>query len=100
MSERGEASRIGARQQKNSGRGKIQKGDITLEIGGTKFVGDIKEFSKSFGLSVDVWTKICTDTFKTDSDASPLLYLVLGEGNRKVRLAVIEYAILEGLLNE
>jgi len=52
MSERGEAKRDGAKQQKNSGRGDYQKGDATWR----SFVGIIKStknqslFRKIFGL--------------------------------------------------
>jgi hypothetical protein len=47
LSERGEAKRDGAKQQKNSGRGKIQKGDATWN----GFVVDYKEYSKSISIS-------------------------------------------------
>lgn len=94
MSERGEAKRDGARQQKNSGRGKIQKGDAVMG----PFVVDYKEYTKSISISQEIWAKICTDTFKVDRSRHPLLKLILGEGNRKTRLAVIEWALFEEML--
>ena len=94
MSERGEAKRDGAKQQKNSGRGKIQKGDATWN----GFVVDYKEYSKSISISEEIWAKICTDTFKVNRSYHPLLKLILGEGTRKTRLAVIEWELLEQLV--
>lgn len=91
MSERGEAKRDGAKQQKNSGRGKIQKGDATLG----SFVVDYKEYSKSISISETNWAKICTDTFKVSRSSHPLLKLILGEGARKTRLAVLEWELFE-----
>ena len=96
MSERGEAKRDGAKQQKNSGRGDYQKGDATWK----NFVVDYKEYEKSISISQDIWAKICTDTFKVNRDKYPLLKLILGEGNRETRLAVIEWELLEQLLEK
>jgi hypothetical protein len=95
MSEKSEAIRDGARQQKNSGRGKYQKGDAIWH----NFVVDYKESNSSFTLNKDVWSKICTDTFKVSRDMHPALKLIIGE-NSKIRLAVIEWSILEDLLGE
>lgn len=94
MSEKGEAKRDGARQQKNSGRGKIQKGDATWN----GFVVDYKEYSKSISISEEIWAKICTDTFKVSRSYHPLLKLILGEGARKTRLAVVEWALFEEMV--
>lgn len=94
MSERGEAKRIGAQQHKNSGRG-IKKGDATWK----NYVVDFKEYSKSFSLSQDVWAKAVTDCMKVDRSKSPAIIVVLGEGSRKIRLAVIELDELERLTN-
>ena len=94
MSERGEAKRIGAKLHKNSGRNQ-KKGDATWN----DFIVDIKEYSKSFSISQDVWAKVVTDQMKVDKTKSPALILVLGEGNKKVRLAVIELSELERLTN-
>lgn len=93
MSEKGEIKKIGARAHKNSGRGKYQKGDASLG----NFVIDIKEASKSFNINQDVWAKITTDCLKTDREKDPALMVVLGE-KIKVRLAVIEWEVLEELL--
>lgn len=92
MSERGEAKRIGATQHKNSGRG-TKKGDATWK----NYVVDFKEYSKSFSLSQEVWAKAVTDCMKVDKSKSPAIIVVLGEGSRKVRLAVIELDELERL---
>ena len=92
MSERGEAKRIGAQQHKNSGRG-IKKGDATWK----NYVVDFKEYSKSFSITQDVWAKAVTDCMKVDKSKSPAIIVVLGDGNRKVRLAVIELDELERL---
>lgn len=94
VSERGEAKRIGAKLHKNSGRNQ-KKGDATWN----NYVVDIKEYSKSFSISQDVWAKVVTDQMKVDREKSPALILVLGEGNRKTRLAVIELSELERLIN-
>lgn len=94
MSERGEAKRDGAKQQKNSGRGEYQKGDAVMG----PFVVDYKEYSKSISISQEIWSKICTDTFKVSRSSYPLLKLILGEGSRKTRLAVIEWALFEEML--
>ena len=42
-----------------------------------------------------MWAKICTDAMKVDPNKSPMLYVVLGG---KTRLAVVEYAVLEDLM--
>lgn len=94
MSERGEIKRIGATAHKNSGRG-MKKADASWE----DFVVDIKEYSKSYSVSQDSWAKIVTDTLRVDRKKSPALMLVLGEGNKKVRLAIIEWAELERLVD-
>jgi hypothetical protein len=83
--EKEEIKRDGGKAQKNSGRGKIQKGDAILE----PFCYDIKEYGKSFSLSKDVWAKICDDAFRSGR-REPALKVVLGEGNYKTRLWVIE----------
>lgn len=95
MSERSESKRLGAKQHKNSGRN-TQKGDATWR----GFVVDFKEASKSFTLNKDVWAKACTDAIKAGTDKAPAIILVLGEGNAKVRLAIIELDILNQLTEE
>ena len=95
MSERGEAKRDGAKQQKNSGRGNYQKGDAQWR----NFVVDYKEYEKSISISQSVWAKICTDTFRVDRSKHPVLKLILGSDARKTRLAVIEWSLLEDLID-
>jgi hypothetical protein len=92
MSERGELKRIGAKQHKNSGRGKV-KGDGSLD----DFVIDVKEYSKSYSVNQDNWSKIVMDTMMVDRSKNPALMLVLGKGNKKVRLAIIEWEVFEQL---
>ena len=94
MSEKSESKRIGAKQHKNSGRN-TQKGDATWK----DFVVDFKEASKSFTLNQDVWAKAVTDAIKAGTDKSPALIVVLGEGNKKTRLAIIELELLEQMVN-
>ena len=91
MSERGELKRIGAKQHKNSGRN-TKKADGSLD----EYVIDVKEYSKSFSVTQDVWAKIVTDTLKVDKNKSPVIMLVLGE-QKKVRLAIIEWNEFEEL---
>lgn len=91
MSERGESKRIGARQHKNSGRN-IKKGDATWE----NFTIDFKEYPKGFTINQDNWAKAVTDAMRNGND--PAIVAVLGEGQRKTRLAIIEFELLEQLL--
>jgi hypothetical protein len=84
---------MGAKVHKNSGRGMV-KGDGSLD----EFVVDVKEYNKSFTISVDAWAKICTDTMKVDRSKSPMLQLVLRDGDRTIRLCVVEWSIEEDLL--
>jgi len=93
MSERAESKRLGAKQHKNSGRN-TQKGDATWK----NFVVDFKEASKSFTLNKDVWAKAVTDSIKAGTDKSPAIIVILGEGNSKVRLAIMELEVLEQIL--
>lgn len=87
---------MGAKAHKNSGRGQYQKADGSIE----KFVVDVKEYSKSLSLSEDMWAKIVTDCLRTDNTKNPLLMAVLGSGGRKTRLAIIEWEVLEEILEE
>jgi hypothetical protein len=96
MSEKQELRRMGAKSHKNSGRGQYQKADGNID----RFVIDVKEYSKSISLNEDIWAKIVTDCLKTDNTKNPLLMLVMGSGGRKTRLAVIEWEVLEELLEE
>lgn len=91
MSEKNESKRIGAKQHKNSGRG-TKKGDATWN----NFTIDFKEVKKSFTVNQDVWSKAVTDAIRNGND--PAIVIVLGEGNKKTRLAVIEFSVLSDLL--
>lgn len=93
MSEANEIKRDGGTAQKNSGRGKIQKGDAKLG----PFCYDIKEFAKSFGLSKAVWGKVCTDAFRSGRMV-PALKVVLGEENEKIRLWVLDDGMFKEML--
>jgi len=91
VTERGEASRINAKLQKNSGRGRIQKGDATWK----SYVLDFKEFSRSFSITQSVWAKVVTDTLKVDRKRSPAICLIL---DGKTRLAIVEWSEFERLV--
>lgn len=93
LSERGESKRIGAKQHKNSGRN-MKKGDATWH----NFCVDFKEVGKSFTLNKEVWAKATTDAIKNRLD--PAIVVVIGEDANKTRLAVIELALLEQLLED
>jgi hypothetical protein len=93
LSEAGELKRIGAKAHKNSGRGQYYKGDGNTD----EFIVDVKEAGKSFTLNQDIWAKIVTDTLRTDKTKYPALLLAIGE-TQKIRLAVIEWAALEDLM--
>lgn len=93
-SERAELKRMGAKAHRNSGRGPYQKGDGSLE----EFIVDVKEYNKSFSISVDSWAKICTDAMKVDKKKSPMLQLVLRDEGRTIRLSVVEWSIQEDLI--
>jgi outer membrane phospholipase A len=92
MSEKAESKRIGAKQHKNSGRNN-QKGDASWE----NFVIDFKEYPNGIRIDKTVWAKAATDAIKNNKD--PAIVIVLGEGNKKIRLAVIEFDILEQLID-
>jgi len=77
----------------NSGRN-TQKGDASWKT----FVVDFKEVGKSFTLNKEVWAKATTDAMKNGKD--PAIVVVIGEGNAKVRLAIIEMSILEDMMEE
>lgn len=96
MSERAEAKRDGAKQQKNSGRGDYQKGDAQWK----DFVVDYKEYASSISISQSIWAKICTDTFKVSRNKYPVLKLILGKDNSKTRLAVIEWTLFEQMVEK
>lgn len=92
MSERSESKRMGAKQHKNSGRG-THKGDASWE----SFTVDFKEVGKSFTLNREVWAKAATDAIKNNND--PAIVVVIGEGNQKIRLAIVELSRLQQLVD-
>ena len=94
MSERSEVKRDNAKAQKNSGRGDYQKVDAQWN----QFLVDYKESKSSFNLNKENWAKICTDTFKVNRNMHPALKIIIGE-DVKIRLGIIEWAILEDLIN-
>lgn len=83
VTEKKEIKRFGGTPQKNSGRGKFNKGDAVLG----NFTVDVKEYSKSYSISRANWAKICTDAAKNGNE--PALMLALGEGAATVRVWVI-----------
>jgi hypothetical protein len=84
-SEAAEIKRAGAKAQKNSGRGAHHKGDATLG----PFLVDVKEYEKSYSVSIDNWAKICSDAVKREK-LQPALNIVLGANDgRKTRVWVI-----------
>lgn len=85
MSEATEAARDGARLQRNSGRGILEKGDAVLG----PYCVDYKEYDESFSVSRNVWAKATRDAVRMK--LQPALKLVLGEKekNAKTRLWVI-----------
>lgn len=93
MTEKSESKRIGAKQHKNSGRG-THKGDASWE----NFTVDFKEVGKSFTLNKEMWAKATTDAIRNGKD--PAIVVVMGEGNSKVRLAIIEMSILEQIVED
>lgn len=93
MSERGEIKRINAKGHKNSGRN-TKKGDATWN----NFTVDFKEYPKGFTVNQDNWAKAVTDALRNNND--PAIVVVLGEGNKKTRLAIIELELLEQILEE
>lgn len=85
MSEEQEIRRDKAVAQKNSGRGKIHKGDAKLD---DYWLVDYKEYPKGFTVDLNSWAKICTDAIRS-GNYEPTLKIVLGTGTNKVRLFVI-----------
>lgn len=92
MSEKSESKIIGAKQHKNSGRN-TKKGDASWK----NFTVDFKEVQKSFTINKDVWAKAVTDAIKNNND--PMILIIIGSGNSKVRLAVTEFSLIEELID-
>lgn len=93
MSEEVEIKQDGAKPQHNSGRGYRNKGDALLG----PFCVDIKEYVKSFSLSIDVWRKICSDAIHSQKE--PALKIVLGKDNNRVRLWVVSDDMFKRMLD-
>lgn len=85
MSEIEEIKRMGAVAQKNSGRGKVAKGDAIID---GYWLCDVKEYPKGYTVNLDNWAKTCTDAIRA-GEYEPTINIVLGEGKQKVRLFVI-----------
>lgn len=83
---------MGGTPHKNSGRGKVKKGDGSYE----NFTVDVKEAKSSFTLNKNVWAKACTDAVK-NRGTDPMILVVL---DGQTRLAVIELSVLEQLLED
>lgn len=94
MTEEREAKRDGARLQRNSGRGILEKGDATIG----PFTIDYKEYDESFSVSRKVWAKTKLDAWKNRN--MPALKLVLGskDSTDKVRLWVIDDTMFHEML--
>lgn len=85
-SELAEIKRFGGKPQPNSGRGAVRKGDAVLG----PFVVDVKEYGKSYSISMESWAKVNTDA-RISGHYSPALNLVLGDpGGARCRLWVID----------
>jgi hypothetical protein len=92
MSEKNEIKKINAKAHKNSGRGN-KKGDATWK----NFTVDFKEVEKSFTINKTVWAKAVTDAIKNNND--PMIITVLGKDSVKTRLAIIEFSLLEDIMD-
>lgn len=87
-SELAEIARFGGTPQKNSGRGAVKKGDATLG----PFLVDVKEYKKSYSVSVENWAKVSSDAVRAGR-YQPALAIVL---DGKVRIwAISERMFLE-----
>lgn len=92
MSEADELKRSGAKAQPNSGRGTHKKGDGVID---NAILVDVKEYGKSFSLSMNSWAKVSTDAARQGLLAA--LKIVLGkEGSFRLRLWVID----DSMMNE
>lgn len=93
MTELSEIKRFGGKPQKNSGRGKFNKGDATVG----PFTVDVKEYSKSYSISRANWAKICTDAAKNGNE--PALMLAIGEDASTVRVWVVSDGMFKEMLS-
>lgn len=90
QSELDEIKRFGGTPQKNSGRGAVKKGDAIL----MPFLVDVKEYAKSYSVSISNWAKASSDAIKAGG-YQPALNIVLGETNRVRVWVVSEEMFLE-----
>lgn len=88
-----EINKLGATPVHNSGRGLV-KGDGILYVDPENkesgyFTVDVKEYPKSYGVSLTTWRKIQTDAHKNKTE--PMLKIVLGseEENNRIRVIAI-----------
>lgn len=95
MSEKKEIARMGAKPQRNSGRGILEKGDATLG----PFLVDIKEYDESFSVSRKNWAKVQSDAFRAQQ-RQPTFALALGNPDRTdiLRLWVISDTMFHEML--
>lgn len=94
MSEAAEAKRDGARLQRNSGRGMLEKGDAQLG----PFIVDYKEYDESFSVSRSVWGKCKMDAWRMKGEAALKLVLGSKSSSDKVRLWVIDDTMFHEML--
>lgn len=99
-SEAYELSRLGAVPTKNSGRGAFNKGDGILydSSGEPVYTCDVKEYKIGYSLSLKNIAKVTTDAMKNGN--SPLLHVVLGEEEPRVRWVAIEEAMFLDMWEE
>lgn len=81
MSEAAEIKRMGAKAQRNSGRGILEKGDAKL----FPFLVDIKEYDESFSVSRKNWAKLTSDAYRAQISV-PAFFLALGSDDDKTKL--------------
>lgn len=94
-SELKEVKMAGGKAQKNSGRGTHDKADGILE----PFCFDVKEYEKSYSISIENWSKICTDAFRSGRRV-PALKIVLGKDTGpRTRLWVIGDSMFAEMLS-
>lgn len=94
-SEHYELSRINAKPIKNSGRGPFAKSDGVIFLNNFPlFSVDVKEYKSSYPVSITNVAKITTDA--RANQAEPLIKIVLGESDPKVRWI----AMTEGMFME
>lgn len=96
MSESKHAKKDGADLQPNSGRGSHAKGDAVLKTPTGLYVVDYKEYSKSFSISTDNWSKLCGDAMAVDWSSEPLFKIVLDED---VEIGALDWSWLMELMH-